>query len=571
MVSRLLAGRSARSRPVSSCPPPRLEAATVTRIQALSTSEYARLWADLEADDRPAVLRARCRTDRALFARAFFPDRFDLDFSPVHLEFLSIPKASWRERRAQTRLCRVAPRGGAKSSMRSFLEIVHDVVYGLEVCVLLFSTGFQLSEDLVKDLHAVFSLPSLAPELHDVYGPFVVVGTQTSFVVHVPGGEPAGTQVAAKSFGSGSTRGHKHAGRRPSKMVFDDTVNPKHVKNAEQRDEAWKYLTRDAEKAGFSYTTYELVGTIQHPDDLVARVAASPAWQAVTWKNLVSWPARSDLWEECRRLWADLSDPARVETALAFYVAHRAEMDAGAEVLWPAGRPLWDLMCAYWQDEPAFWAEDQNQPRDSSRALFDLSRVRRCRYDGREIHTSRGTVVPLDSCRVAIWLDPSSGGARSDYPAIAVVAADRDGWRYVLRVSLHRRQPSAQHSALWATWAEFADRRPQVGMDATGTQGLLGEAMERARDERRRGGLAWNMPVEAVTLTEDKESRIAGLEPLLHHGWMELASDLPAEVDHELRDHPGAAHDDALDAIERADWLLSRHMPIVTASRGLGG
>ena len=108
-------------------------------------------------------------------------------------------------------------------------------------------------------------------------------------------------------------------------------------------------------------------------------------------------------------------------------------------------------------------------------------------------------------------------------------------------------------------------------MDATGTQGLLGEAMARTRADRRRAGLAWDMPVEAHALTEDKHGRIAGLEPALHHGWMELDVALPAEVDEELLDHPSSAHDDALDAIERADWLLDRRMPDIARHAGLGG
>lgn len=547
-----------------------LSAATQTALQALSSASFTVLWEELGEAEKPAVLRARCRTDRALFCRVFFAEHFEKDWSPVHLEFLTTPKVSWRERSATVKRCRVAPRGSAKSTLKSFAELAHDICYGLEVCILVFSTGFQLSEDLVKDLYRVFSHPEAAPELHQVYGPFRVSGSQTQFSVQVPGGERLGTQVAAKSFGSGATRGHRYQGRRPSKVVLDDTVNAKHVRNPDQRQESWKYLNSDILKAGTRGTLYELVGTIQHPDDLVARVAASPGWDTKTWKNLIRWPTNMALWEQVRQRWADRSNPHRLEDARQWMEAHRQELAAGAEVLWAEGRSLWELMQAFWEAPASFWAEDQNQPRDVDACLFDLERVRTCRYDPgtQTITTSRGTVIPLSACTVALWLDPSSGADQRDYPALAVVAHHRLpqaklGMSYVLHAELIRRQPSAQQEALWQLWERFAACRPKVGMDATGTQALLGEAFTRQQEERRKAGKAWQMPIHAYTLSENKQDRIGGLEPALANGWLELADDLPGEVLDQLRDFPNGAFDDGIDAIERAEWLLTRAVPHV--------
>ena len=43
---------------------------------------------------------------------------------------------------------------------------------------------------------------------------------------------------------------------------------------------------------------------------------------------------------------------------------------------------------------------------------------------------------------------------------------------------------------------------------------------------------------------------------MLSGGFLEVAEDLPDQVLSQIRDFPGAAHDDALAAAERADWLL---------------
>jgi len=532
-------------------------------LSSIPGPEFAAKILRLDPSARRIALRARFRYDRRGFLRYCFPERYDLAWSPVHEAFLDDEAVGWRERTHQDKDLDIAPRGSAKTSIKSFGDLAHRIVYGLEVSILVFSTGYQLAEAIVKDLHQVFSDTSGEGGLAEIYGPFSVGGTQTRFVVQVPGGEPLGTQVAAMSFG-GTVRGHKHEGRRPSLFVLDDTVNPKHLKKPEMRDKTWKFLNADILKAGFGYSQWRMVGTLQHRDDLVGRAAASPGWRTRRWKNLISWPADMALWDRARTLWANLADPDRIETARAFYAEHREAMDRGAEVLWPAGRPLFDLMCAWWENPAAFWAEDQNEPRDPTASLFDLDRLRRCRFDGRVIHTARGTEVPIEDCRVSMWLDPSEGGATSDRPAIAVLAKDPWGYRYVIEAEGTRHAPSAQHEALWRLWERHAARRPLVGMDETGTQGLLGEAFEREREDRRRMGRPWTMPIQAIKLTANKIERIASMEPDISHGWLEFDVALPGGVVEELGDFPNGATDDYLDAIEAADALFDRLNATVT-------
>lgn len=539
---------------------------TRTRIEQMSLEAFEGLWARLDSDDaRVAALYERCRTDLALFARTFFPERFDLHWSPVQAHFFKTRLPGWRLRTRQHRRRWVSPRGSAKSSVKSFLEPLHDILYGNEVCIHVYSTGYRLAELLVKDIHAVLADP---PSLmRRVFGAIRITGTQTNFVAMVPGAESLGTAVVAMSFG-GDARGYKHAGKRPSKFILDDTVNPKHIKNPERRDDQWKFLQRDIGRAGWSYSVYELVGTIQHPDDLVARVVNAPDWTGQIWKNLIAWPTRMDLWEECKKLWANLDDPDRLDTARAFYEERREAMDAGAVVLWPEGRPLFDLMQTFWASPGAFWTEDQNDPKEAGDAIFPIDKVRRCTWDREWIYTSRGTRVAMSRCQIAIWLDPSGGKKGADLPAIAVVARDPQGWRYVLAVEAIARPPSEQQAALWRWWERFAHLHPLVGTDETGTQGLLGEAFERQREERRRQQRPWTMPVQTYSLSEEKIQRIARLEPEFKNGFLEICADLPGVAIEQLRDFPHATHDDIPDAIERADWLLFRDVSISATVRG---
>jgi hypothetical protein len=535
----------------------------------LSRSEFEALWLASAPTDQGAILRARCRTDLELFCLAFLADWFPASWSPIHRELLAMEKTPWSSRDHIRREAWIAPRKSAKTTLAGKGDIVHDIVYGYEVCVLLYSTKYEDAERMVKEVHQLFTEPRTAPELHAVFGPFDVTGTATEFSVRCATGDPMGTQLASKSFGS-SGRGHLYRGRRPSKVIMDDIVHPQHVQSPDQRAKDWRFLNGDVLKSGDVYTLFRMLNTIQHADDTPSRASRDPRWRVRKWRALIKWP---DLgrWEEIRRLWANLEDADREETARAAYDARRAWYDEGAEVLWPAKRPLVDLMFDFWADPASFYAEDQNEPRDPSQAVFEIERFRRCRWQGATILTSRGTTVALDDCRTAIWLDPSSGQANRDRPAIALVAADPHGWRYVLATDILRRAPSAQHQALWSTWERVANTRPRVGMDVTGTQGLLGEAFERIRTERRKAGKAWAMPIDGYSLTGEKKSRISRLEPDAHNGWIEFDLALPGEVLEEFRDHPTSTFDDAMDAIERADWLLTGGNGEVQRTTGLGG
>lgn len=523
-------------------------------VGALDAEAFAAAYEQPDAD-REWLLKARWRGDRAAFMRFFFPERFTDAWSPVHRLILDEPKAAWHERPARDLAAMAAPRESAKSTLMSFGERIHDICYGLERFIVLISTTFPLSQDLVKDLYAVFTDGDSNADLHAFFGPFRVTGTQTDFVVRAGGGPP-GTRVLAASFG-GTVRGVKHDGVRPTFVGIDDGEHPEKVRNPEQRDKTWSFLTKDILKAGRRGTRFRVAGTIMHADGMLARLMGAPGWRATKFRSVLAWPTNTTLWEECRALWADLTRPHREAEARAFYDAHRAEMDAGAEVLWPEHESLWELMTLLWSDGIAsFYSEKQNDPRDPLRAVFDVEKFRRCRFDGEAIHAHGGRRIPLGDCELGTWLDPSLGKQTSDYPALATVARERrTGYRFVIQCSLDRGPPSAQRAAVWSRFAMYA--RGKWGTDATGMGALYGEDFEREKAERRKRGVVWSLPMQGYVLDDDKLVRIARIEPDTLNGWIQFAGDLPPAVIEQFRDFPTGAYDDGPDAIERADWLLS--------------
>jgi len=519
---------------------------------------------------RAAAIRARAEVDVGLFGHVVAADRFPAAWSQLHRDLLARPKARWLDRQATQRRAVAAPRGNAKSTVVSWLDLLHDVCYGFERFLVVISTTAELADDLVADLYAACTDREGYAALHEGWGPITVTGGKTDFVARCPGGDPAGTRVWASSVAS-TIRGKKHAGTRPTRIVLDDYEHPKHVLSAQQREYSWQFLQNDIDKAGRVGTTIDVLGTVLHPDAVLARIARDPGWSSALYRSVIRWPSRSDLWEQARLLWADLTAPDRVARAEAFYLAHRVEMDMGADLLWPEGEPLWALMVLYWSSPAAFEREKQNNPRDPSRSFFQPERFTRCTWDGRSLTHPKGYTWTLGQLEVAIWHDRSKGGAANDYPATAVVARCPNGYRYVLEVILDREPTSGQRARIWRVWERYRSAaRIVVGCDDTAqTEVFAGESWVRDREQRRKEGKPWNLEPRTYTLHEEKEARVRSLEPDALNGWLLFGDGLSQEVFEQFRDFPNAAFDDAPDAIERAVWLVADGAPLVHSySRG---
>jgi hypothetical protein len=509
------------------------------------------------------ALHLRCRDDLAMFGAVFCGERLPLPYNAFHRDVLARPKVAWTERTRPQRIADAAPRGNAKSTIESYISLIHDAVYGLEAFVGIISTTYSLSEDLVADLHAALTEAELHPELHECYGPFICIGGKTDFVVHVPGQDARGTRFAAYSFG-GSIRGSKHAGIRFTKIVIDDGEHPEKVRSPAQRLKTWDYLTKDIIKAGDRYTVFRIIGTVLHPDSLLNRVIGAAVggyglgWTGKRWQSVITWPERTHLWALCRDLWSDLTDPDREETARGYYERHRVAMDRGAQVLWPEKEGLFDLHIMLWTDGAAsFNSEKQNEATDPERQVFYPERWRRCTFDGLTVTTSKGRLVPLSSCKLAVWLDPraSLNVEKNDYAALAIVARDPHGYVYILACDMRRDDTTQQLDRVWGAF-DMHHTRAVYGYEDNGFQVMMSKEFDRIRAERRDANRAINCHLQGHTSTQNKMDRISGLAPRLDNGWIEVCDDVPHEVAEQFRQIPSGSHDDGPDAIERAIWLV---------------
>jgi hypothetical protein len=161
---------------------------------------------------------------------------------------------------------------------------------------------------------------------------------------------------------------------RPSLVILDDP----------QTDESARSLSQCATRErilagavlGLSGPGKKISGimpcTVIRPGDMADRILdreKHPEWNGERTKMVYAFPENEKLWERYAEVRADsLRAHGDLSEATAFYVAHREEMDEGAEVAWEArfnhdeASALQHAMNLKLQDEAAFWAEYQNEP-----------------------------------------------------------------------------------------------------------------------------------------------------------------------------------------------------------------
>lgn len=540
-----------------------------TAAAKLPPSEFFERWKAADPATRDDLLRARFRFDVAGFLKHCFPGVYELPWNAFHLAELGAGTPPWPERKATgTTVRRVvaAPRGVAKTTLLKG-QFVHDVVYGLERYVVVLSAEERLALSINRDIRAMFLDGD--SELARLYGPFEVEGQVEEFAVRVRG-RPA-VAFLARSFGT-QVRGANWKSQRPTKIVIDDGERPDRVRSPEQRRIWTTFLRDDVLKAGprGGGCLVEWRGTVLHPDAVIAHLLRDPGWQGRKWQAIVAWPERADLWEECRRIWADLTRPDRLTAARAFYEANRAEMDRGAEVLDDEAEPLYACYELIWAEGLAsFLREKQNDPTDPSTRLFQVERFARCRLTGNTLQAADGRRMALSELRIVFRLDPAlgkraglpgdTGAGAGDYAAIAVLGRDRWGYGYLLDLWMRRARPEEQIGAIWTLHERWKFARGSI--ESNGFQALMGRDFRRMQEERKKAGKSWMLVVDEDVSTTPKDIRIASLEPVAANGWLQFSESLSPEVLGQFSDFPTGQYDDGPDAVEGA-WRNSAAAPM---------
>jgi hypothetical protein len=366
--------------------------------------------------------------------------------------------------------------------------------------------------------------------------------------------------VTIEAFGAGQrVRGQRHREHRPSLIVCDDLQNDSHILSRTQRQHSRDWFHGTLMKAGTADTKVVNLATALHRDALAMELHRTPGWNSRLFPAIVRWPDNTALWQQWEAIYTDIARQHYKAAARQFYDDHRAEMDAGAVLLWPEVEDLYTLMCMRTEGgRTAFEREKQNSPINPELCEWPEDCF------GRHIWFDQW---PANLIVKTMALDPSKGAdsRRGDYSAMVALGVDRQGVLYIEADLARRSTPDLV--AAGADW--FRRFRPDVfAVEANQFQDLLAVQFE---SEFRRQGLLAPRPLPLENKTP-KQVRIRRLGPYLATRRLRFKTDSPGTklLVEQLMQFPIADYDDGPDALEMALRLAEQTFAVRTVNDGLG-
>lgn len=460
------------------------------------------------------------------------------------------------------KLVLAAPRGNAKTTFL-LAFILYCICYGKKRFIIYITSTAELANTFLGDLKAELEdNPRIRADYPDVAGRGPhwlknVIITNNGIRVQPLG---AGKKI----------RGRKHRQYRPDLVMVDDFEDDEHIRNKDQRDKNYNWLTKAVLNVGGPGVKTDFVcsGTLLHFDSVVSRLLdakQSPGWNGKVYKAVMSWSERKDLWDKWEEIYTNwrLSSVERKVGALAFFEENRRDMLEGTEVLWPEGEPYYDLMCQRVDKGPAaFQSEKQNEPIDPSSCEFPEEWF--TWFDEVEENGTTWLVpdlrerVKLSECDIYGACDPSKGKAdkHGDPSAIITLAAwpsqnlpnfeGRYSCFFILDAIISWIHPHDIEERI----LELHKRRKyeRFGYESVQFQELHADSLqERSLKDQR----AESLRVVKLLPKTDKKLRIQKMGPYIYAKKLVFARNLSTLYD-QFRYFPQHAHDDGPDAVELA-------------------
>lgn len=498
----------------------------LTELSLLAESMRAEIAsaAELDGFDRSASVKAeritRAEHDFGFFCRTYFPHFGQAEPSTFHLWiFAELPQII--ACRDGQREAIAAPRGNAKSTYITQLLVLWCVLFRKRRYPIILSDAIEVAAMMLEGIKAELDVnPRLAFDYPDLVGegPVWQVGTIVT---------RNGAKIQAAGAGK-RIRGARHGAQRPDLTIFDDIENDENVKSPEQRDKREEWIDKAIEPLGPPDGSMHIiyVGTVLAPDAVLARKMKNPMWRATKFKAVVAYPDRMDLWDQ----WEEVLRNDGRQPAEEFYLANRAEMEAGAVVLWSAVQPFKRLMEIRLRiGRKAFNSEYQNTPMAEDQVFGKITYW----------------VQQIPNWIFFGALDPSLGknNKARDPSAILIGGFDREAGRLdVVEASIRRRLPTLIISDCIALQRQY--RCLMWFVESVQFQEFLRTQLMAAAVD---AGVPF--PARAVQPHADKMLRIESLQPAIDAGQIRLHASQTTLLE-QMEGFPEADHDDGPDCLE---------------------
>ena len=501
------------------------------RMQQRAIAEGNPLWPLGGRDATSRRLQEDCRFNSRLFHEVFFPDMCTAPWTNMHLDFFRQADEKARGNLRGLRDVTAAPRGSAKTSIKGKGIPIWEGLYGYENYILICSATQEMARDKTKDIRDVFDTHQ---RMREVYGPQETADWRQAYFETVSG-------CIYRAFTPRTAiRGILRKNRRVSKLLPDDAEDRETVLTELRRQRFLDWWNMDVVRLGDERTNIDAIGTILHPESLLASLLKNPGYEKHFYQSVISFadtPEAWELWRQWRLMVLDLDNPQRLLDARAFYEVHEEVMLHGVEVLWPSRKSYYALMLSrITESETAFWSEEQNAPAKDESYLFDLAQIATVRLTPAGVIRQDGRLVRYAEMDAFVgFFDPTPGTQKltADWAACPIVCQDRHGYQYCVDAYLSQLDSQdAQLDGVVDVCCKW--HVAKLGIESNGFQAGLVDILHqkfaaRAKDE---GSTYAPMlvPVKHSGARNNKTVRIRALQSPLHNGWLQLAESLPGEA-----------------------------------------
>ena len=501
-------------------------------LLAYAAAMRSRIEAEVDGfdPDTAAIVERHTRAlnDFEFFARTYFPHYVKKANSRLHdYLYQRLPQIADQAQSATDDIA--APRGEAKSTITSQIFVIWCVVTERKWYAIIAMDAFDQAAIMLQAIKAELdSNPRLLMDFPKATGQGPVWREGVLLTCNDRKIEAVGTGKRI--------RGRRHGPHRPDLFIGDDLENDENVKTPEQRTKLQDWITKAVLKLGEAGEKFDviIIGTILHYDSVLNRLQKNPLWRSAKFKAVMRWPDRMDLWDT----WENILLAQGEDEAGRYYADHKVLMDAGAEVSWPAGRPLINLMTIRARDGHAsFDSELQNDPLSDDDAPF-------------------AKCISFWVDRLGQWIffgacDPSLGkaGASRDPSALLVGGFNREtGILDVVEALIRKRLPDRIIEDIITLQKLY--RCLLWGVETVQFQEFL-----RTELVKRSAIQGVPVPARAVQTISDKTLRIETMQPHMANGLIRLHPSQSTLID-QLRHFPKADHDDGPDALEML-WKIA--------------
>ncbi|MDD5699417.1 MAG: phage terminase large subunit family protein [Victivallaceae bacterium] len=338
-----------------------------------------------------------CERNFRLFCESYFPEAYSLPWSQDHLKVV----ARIEQAVLLGGLYALAmPRGTGKSSL-SETACIWAMLYGHREFVVLISatetaalemlesikTELDRNEALLEDFpEAIYPVRCIdgianrcAGQLYKGKRTRMRWGSNEIVLPTIEGSKASGAIIRVAGI-TGRIRGMKFKRPdkatpvRPSLVIIDDPQTSESANSHEQTRKRVRVLSGDV--LGLAGPGQKISGimpcTVIRPGDMADQILDKkihPDRNGERTKMVYKFPENQKLWEKYADIRSDcLREKGDFSDATEFYREHREEMDKGAIISWE-DRYNYDELSAIqhamnlkFQDEPAFFAEYQNEP-----------------------------------------------------------------------------------------------------------------------------------------------------------------------------------------------------------------